>query len=443
MKAMQDKIIAVITNMVLALALIVVAGTMSSDVTGIDEGEQEKLDKYEDSVADVDASLSVGSDLYVGEPAEELGNDAEDAEGVIDNAAQEKDSDEGVEYCEASKNGALATETLVQLVKSEYEDTFLVNVSDALNVRASASEDAEIIGRIYQGQGGTVIWQGNGWSHVRSGNVLGYIKDEYAWFGEEVKAKVADNGQLYAVVTADRLRVRLQASTSSSTLGMVVNGEKLEVVEYGEEWTKVMFENATAYVSSDYITLERAIGAGMTLEEEEVAAEAQKAREQAIVEEEERKKKEAEEQRRKEQEAMEKAIANSGVAEIVKTSSIDISAEDAYLIACCVSAEVGSSSYECQLAVANVILNRYKAGYASTIRGVIYAKNQFTVTTNGSMDKYIKNGPRATSVQAVKAALEGNNNMVGYYHFCYLPAAKFNRYSSYIILGSEVFYRFK
>lgn len=441
MKAMQDKIIAVITNVVLAVALIVVAGTMGSDVTGINEGEQEKLDNNENSVAQVDASLSVGSDLYVGESAEELSADVNDATGVIDSATEEKDSDEGVEYCEAGKYGTNLKLTLVQQVKSEYENAFLVNVSDVLNVRADASEDAEIVGKIYAGQGGTVIWQGDGWSHVRSGNVMGYIRNEYAWFGEDVEDKIDENGQLYAVVTADKLRVRLQASTSSSTLGMVVCGEKLEVVEYGEEWTKVIFEDATAYVSSDYITLERAIGTGKTLEEEQEAADAQTARDEAIEAEEERKRQEAEEQRRKEQEAMERAIANSGVAEIVTTSSIDISAEDAYLIACCVSAEVGSSSYECQLAVANIILNRYKAGYASSISGVIYAKNQFSVASNGSMDRYIKNGPKSTSVQAVKAALEGNNNMVGYYHFCYLPSANFSSYSSYIILGSEVFYR--
>ena len=79
---------------------------------------------------------------------------------------------------------------------------------------------------------------------------------------------------------------------------------------------------------------ERSIGTGVTLEEEQIAAEAEEARKQAIAEEEERKRQEAEEQRRKEQEAMERAIANSGVAEIVKTSGVSISAEDAYLIAC-------------------------------------------------------------------------------------------------------------
>ena len=440
MKAMQDKIIAIITNMVLALALIVVAGTMSSDVTGKDEGEQVKLDKIESNVADVDASLLASDDFNVGDSIES--DDDKEAEGVVDNATS-SDSEETVEYCDVDKNGNLAGVPQLQPMKSEFKDTFLVNVSQFLNVRADDSEDAEIVGKIYAGQGGKVIWQGEEWSHVRSGNVLGYIKNDYAWFGDEAKEHVQEDGQLFAVVTASSLRVRLQASTSSPILGMATKGEKLQVVEQGKEWTKVIFEQATAYISTDYLKFEKAIGSGMTVAEELEAAEAEEARKEAIKAEEERKRKEAEEKRRKEQEAMDKAVANSGVAEIVKTSKIDISAEDAYLIACCVSAEVGSSTYECQLAVANIILNRYKAGYASTVRGVIYAKNQFTVTKNGSMDRYLKNGPKSTSVQAVKAALEGDNNMVGYYNFCYLPSAKFGKYKEYIILGSEVFYRLK
>ena len=59
------------------------------------------------------------------------------------------------------------------------------------------------------------------------------------------------------------------------------------------------------------------------------------------------------------------------------------------------------------------------------------------------MDRYIKNGPRQLSIEAVKDALAGKNNMVGYNNFCYLPSANFSQYESYIIIGSEVFYRRK
>lgn len=428
MKAMQDKIIAVITNMVLSLAIIVVAGTMSSDVTGNSEGEQNKLEEKE--VADVDASLLEMDDLFVGVAVDTMNSEAE-TEGVADDVETDEAEPEE-EVCNADNIQYNSAEVLV---KSEYADTFLVNVSAYLNVRAEQDAESEVVGKIFAGQGGELIWQGDTWSYIRSGNVEGYIKNEYAWFGSDVEEHIDEVAQLYAVVTVDKLRVRSKSSTSSTTIGMVVRGDELEIMEYGEEWTKVIFEHASAYVSSDYIETKHIIGTGMTIEEEQEAIRAEEERQAAIRAEEERKRKEKEE-------TLERAIANSGFAETVQTTAYSLSEKDAYLIACCVSAEVGNSSYECQLAVANVILNRLKSGrYGSTVSDVIYAKNQFSVTTNGSMNRYIQNGPKSVSVQAVKDALAGNNNMVGYNNFCYLPSADFSEYSSYIIIGSEVFYR--
>ena len=319
--------------------------------------------------------------------------------------------------------------------KSIYEDMFLVNVSEFLNVRVEASADAEVVGKVFAGQGGEVIWKGDTWSLIRSGNVEGYILNEYAWFGKDIEAHVDEVAQLFAIINTDKLRVRSKATTNSTTLGMVVRGDKFEIVEVGDEWTKIIFEQASAYVATEYIEQTHIIGTGMTIEEEQEAIRAEEERQAAIKAEEERKRKEAEE-------ALERAIKNSGFAQVVQTSPYSLSEEDAYLMACCVSAEVGSSSYECQLAVANVILNRLKGGYyGNSVRNVIYAKNQFSVTKNGSMDRYIKNGPKPMAVQAVKDALAGNNNMVGYTNFIYLPYADFSKYSEYIILGSEVFYR--
>lgn len=434
MKAMHDKIIAVITNTVLSLAIIVVAGTMSSDVTGNNEGEQNKLEANEE-VADVNASLLEMEDLFVGVAVETMNPEAE-TEGVIDSGADTQSTVETEELLnEVCNADDIKLNVSDVAVKSEYEDTFLVNVSEYVNVRSEANAESEVVGKIFAGQGGKLIWHGDTWSYIRSGNVEGFILNEYAWFGAEVEEHIDEVAQLYAIVTVDKLRVRTQASKTSTTLGMVVSGDKLEVVEQGEEWTKVIFEQASAYVATDYIETEHIIGTGMTLAEEQEAIRAEEERQAAIKAEEERKKREAEE-------ALEKAIANSGFAETVQTSAYSLSEKDAYLMACCVSAEVGNSSYECQLAVANVILNRLKSGnYGNSVSNVIYAKNQFSVTTNGSMDKYINNGPKSTSVQAVKDALAGKNNMVGYTNFCYLPSADFSSYSSYIIIGSEVFYR--
>lgn len=424
MKAMQDKIIAIITNMVLALALIVVAGTMSSDVTGYNEGESNQFEENSNEIADVDASIVGVDGTFVGVPVEGDESGETDATNTT------------TEYTDESNvcNAENITLTLIDKYQYAYEDMFLVNVSDSLNVRAEANADSEIVGKLKAGQGGKVLYNDGQWSLIRSGNVLGYIKNEYVWFEEEAEANETEKGQLFAEVTATKLRVRAKATTESTTLGMVITGERLEIVKYGEDWTQVIFENATGFVATRYIDEVRAIGTGLTVAEQQERDEAEAKRQAELAAEEARK---AEEERKK----LEAAIEASGIAQIVKTSAISVTAEEAYLIACCVSAEVGSSSYECQLAVANIILNRYKANYGSTIRDVIYAKNAFSVTRNGSMDRYIKNGPKAMAVQATADALAGNNNMVGFYHFIYLPAADFDNYYEYIILGTEVFYK--
>ncbi len=440
MKAMQDKIIAIITNMVLSLAIIVVASTMGSDVTGKDEGEQNKLETSYDKEADVNVSLLGKDELFVGVAIESDDADAEsnnaDSESIT-NDTNTTVSGTGELFKDVCNVEDFVNVPVRVINKSKYDDMFLVNVSEYLNVRAEANANAEVVGKVFAGQGGEVIWKGDTWSLIRSGNVEGYIMNEYAWFDKDVEAHVDEVAQLFAVVNTDKLRVRSKATTDSTTLGMVVDGDKLEVVQVGDEWTKVIFEQASAYVATDYIKFTHIIGTGMTIFEEQEAIRAEEERQAAIKAEEERKRKEAEE-------ALERAIKNSGFATIVQTSAYSLSEEDAYLMACCVSAEVGSSSYECQLAVANVILNRLKGGYyGNSVRNVIYAKNQFSVVRNGSMDKYIKNGPKPMAVKAVKDALAGNNNMVGYTNFIYLPCADFSKYSEYIILGSEVFYRRK
>ena len=433
MKAMQDKIIAIITNMVLSLAIIVVASTMGSDVTGKNEGEQNKLETSYDKEADVNVSLLEKDELFVGVSIESNDSDEEESANEADTTVPGT-----VDLYKDVCNVEDFVNVPVRVInKSIYEDMFLVNVSEFLNVRAEAKADAEVVGKVFAGQGGEVIWQGDTWSLIRSGNVEGYILNEYAWFGEDIEAHVDEVAQLFAVINTEKLRVRSKATTNSTTLGMAVRGDKLEIVEVGDEWTKVIFEQASAYVATEYIEQIHVIGTGMTIEEEQEAIRAEEERQAAIKAEEERKRKEAEE-------ALEKAIKNSGFAQTVQTSPYSLSEEDAYLIACCVSAEVGSSSYECQLAVANVILNRLKSGYyGNSVRSVIYAKNQFSVVKNGSIDKYIKNGPKSMAIQAVKDALAGNNNMVGYTNFIYLPCADFSKYSEYIIIGSEVFYRRK
>lgn len=71
--------------------------------------------------------------------------------------------------------------------------------------------------------------------------------------------------------------------------------------------------------------------------------------------------------------------------------------------------EAGRTSYEGQLAIANVILNRVKdPKFPKSIHDVIYSGKQFPPAHNGLLDK---TKPTASALRAAKDALNGKNNI--------------------------------
>jgi len=91
---------------------------------------------------------------------------------------------------------------------------------------------------------------------------------------------------------------------------------------------------------------------------------------------------------------------------------------DHLLLARIAMVEAGNESYEGQLAVANVILNRVKdERFPDSIRGVIYAGKQFPPAHNGLLDR---RKPNADALRAARDALNGKNN-VGQALYFYNP----------------------
>jgi len=85
------------------------------------------------------------------------------------------------------------------------------------------------------------------------------------------------------------------------------------------------------------------------------------------------------------------------------------------LLAKLVQVESGYESYEGQLAVANVILNRVEhPSFPSTIKDVIYSGKQFPPAHNGLLDR---SKPNASVLKATKDALNGKNNVEGALYF--------------------------
>lgn len=175
--------------------------------------------------------------------------------------------------------------------------------------------------------------------------------------------------------------------------------EKKEIV-YGNQKKEVSFE-----VIMDGV-LDKAEPTDTTLEDEEVAL-SDTVKEDGQPKEEVKKAK------------VKKAEAKKEKTEInLSKRKIKYSNKDLDLLAAIVYCEVGNQPFQGKLAVANVILNRVESSlFPNSIKGVIYARRQFSPARNGRLDKALRNGVPKSCYEASRAALDGNNNVKGYFYF--------------------------
>ncbi|MCI8326848.1 MAG: SH3 domain-containing protein [Lachnospiraceae bacterium] len=139
------------------------------------------------------------------------------------------------------------------VAKSEYADIAVAQVDNYVNVRSAATEEGEVLGKLYDKSAATVEDEENGWYKITSGNVTGYVKKEFVVVGDEELAKSV--GTRYAKVNTETLKVRTEASMDASVLGLVPGGDDLVVSEEVDGWVKVSMEEGDGYVSTDYVTL--------------------------------------------------------------------------------------------------------------------------------------------------------------------------------------------
>ncbi len=149
-----------------------------------------------------------------------------------------------------------------------YENLGIADVNDYVNIREKADEDSELVGRLEKNAGCNVISEKDGWYKIESGKVTGYVKSEYILTGDAAK-KIADKvAKKVATVNTTTLNVRSKASTDSSIVVQVGEGEKLKVVsEKKNGWLKVKVSGEKGYVSKEFVTVSIELEDALTLTE--------------------------------------------------------------------------------------------------------------------------------------------------------------------------------
>ena len=136
----------------------------------------------------------------------------------------------------------------------ELANTIIAQVDGYVYVRETPSEDAEYVGKLYNHSAGKWLGKEGEWYKIESGNVVGYVKGEYVVTGQAA-VKLADEvGEHVAVVNTTTLKIREEANTDSTVLGLVPMEDKLTVLEEKDDWVKVSIEEGDGWVSKEFVS---------------------------------------------------------------------------------------------------------------------------------------------------------------------------------------------
>ena len=131
----------------------------------------------------------------------------------------------------------------------------VADVNDYVNIRQEPNTESEIVGKLYDDSVGNIIEISDDWFYIESGKAKGYVKSEYVLTGEAAMNKAEEVGIKMARVNTTTLKVRMEPSTEAKVLGLVPDGDLLQVLELTEGFAKVSVEEGEGYVSLDYVEL--------------------------------------------------------------------------------------------------------------------------------------------------------------------------------------------
>lgn len=281
----------------------------------------------------------------------------------------------------------------------------MVNATSVLNVRAEADSESELVGKMYRDCGGYVLERGEGWSLVESGDLVGWCVNDYLSFDDEAISLAKDVGTAFATVKAGCVTVYTEADKNAPVLGYASEKALFEVIyEVNEDWLCIAFDEFDGFIETSLVEEQFDIDHGETIE--------------AINE---RKAREAEEKKKM----------------IRRNEAIAADGDTLKVLATIIWCESRGESYEGQLAVGSVVMNRVRSAvYPNTVYDVVFASGQFSPVKSGSFQKAYENGSAVgtTCWTAAEETLNGYTNVGDMTHF----RRKGNR-DGYII-GNHVFY---
>lgn len=282
----------------------------------------------------------------------------------------------------------------------------------------------------------------------------------------------------------ESLNIRMEPSEEAQLVGKLYKGAAADIVERGEEWSKISSGSVEGYVKNEFCVFDQeaeamaqelgtvyatALTGGVRVRQEadtgedvtiyDVLGEGKKVRvdteaeapegwvavscadttayvsaEYVSVELELKEAISIEEELAAIRKAEEEKAAAAKSSSRSQKKSVSASYDEVTLLGALIQCEAGSECYEGKVAVGAVVMNRLRGGWAGSISGVIYQSGQFTPASSGALSRVLSSGVSSSCLQAAQEAINGVDNVGGATSFRRAGAA------SGIVIGNHVFF---
>lgn len=242
------------------VSAILVFALVISVITGISNGSEKNDDDNNTIVAGLAADLSNSTlntaTISAGVTSDLLVSVTSTAPAVVGDSA----------------DGTVDASQLNAAEQCGYENIAMSVIGEGnLNIRDSASTEGSIVGKMTNHNACEILGVEGDWTQIESGKVTGYVKSEYIVTGDEALAIAEEEIKTVATVEAGTttLNVRSEASTDSSILSLVGDGEDLVVSQEndGSGWIQVEVDDEYGYVSADYVAVSKKLPTAKTITE--------------------------------------------------------------------------------------------------------------------------------------------------------------------------------
>lgn len=123
-------------------------------------------------------------------------------------------------------------------------------VLTGVNVREKADAESPVVGIIYPGCAVWVIEKGEKWTEISSGDIDGFVDNDYLLYGEDAENISGEHGILGITAIWDGVSVYAEPNGDAEVWGELKTGDDLVLLEDDGHWLAVEYgEGGKAYVS--------------------------------------------------------------------------------------------------------------------------------------------------------------------------------------------------